>query len=96
MLSSEKVNFERVGVVPWVDAVVVDAVVDEVVEYEVAPTPFLDLVSDDRVGIALALVGGGGGVCPSMVFIVRCSRLYFASVLSLFFYFASCFAFPEE
>ena len=85
MLSSEKVNFERVGVVPWVDAVVV--------EYEVAPTPFLDLVSDDRVGIALALVGGGGGVCPSMVFIVRCRRLYFASVLSLFFYFASCFAF---
>jgi len=70
MLSSEKVNFDRVGVVPWVDAVVVDGVVVEVVEYEVAPKPFLDLVSDDRVGMVLALVCGGGGVCPFVVFIL--------------------------
>ena len=71
MLSSEKVNFDRVGVVPWVDAVVVDGVVvDGVVEYEVAPKPFLDLVSDDRVGMVLALVCGGGGVCPFVVFIL--------------------------
>ena len=70
MLSSEKVNFDRVGVVPWVDGVVVDGVVVEVVEYEVAPKPFLDLVSDDRVGMVLALVCGGGGVCPFVVFIL--------------------------
>jgi hypothetical protein len=40
------------------------------VEYEVAPKPFLDLVSDDRVGMVLALVCGGGGVCPFVVFIL--------------------------
>jgi hypothetical protein len=60
-----------VGVVPWVDAGVVEGVVvDGVVEYEVAPKPFLDLVSDDRVGMVLALVCGGGGVCPFVVFIL--------------------------